>query len=117
VHPLAENPFFVLELPPLATPMEIERQGKKLLGMLELQLGSAATFPTPYGPQPRTPERVREAVQLLLDPARRLPFEPWAAWTPPSSSDPSSSDPSSSEPAPTPSRDAFDAGALVWWSP
>ncbi len=108
VHPLAENPFFVLELPPTATPMEIERQGKKLLGMLELELASAQTFPTPYGAKLRTPERVREAVQLLLDPARRLPFEPWAAWTPSSSSS-SSSAPSSTTP--------IDASAMTWWRP
>lgn len=104
MHPLAENPFFVLELPPTATPMEIERQGKKLLGMLDLALVAAQTFPTPYGPKPRTPERVREAVQILLDPARRLPFEPWAAWSPSSSS----------TPQPPSSLDVAD---LVWWHP
>ena len=90
--------------------MEVERQGKKLLGMLELQLAAAATYQTPWGPRERTPERVREAVQLLLDPGRRLPYEPWAAWTPTTNS-------STSEPSPSQDAPAFDASGLVWWNP
>ncbi len=124
MHPLAENPFFVLELPPSATPMEVERQGKKLLGMLELGLLAAQTFPTPYGPRPRTPERIRAAVQVLLDPARRLPFEPWAGWVPsssPASAASASSSVSSSvssSASPTSSSAApFDANPLLWWQP
>jgi hypothetical protein len=110
VHPLAENPFFILALPATATPMEIERQGKKLLGMLELQLVSAQTYETPYGRKARTPEEVRGAVQLLLDPARRLPFEPWAAWQPSSSKAPAAATPES-----TPA--AADVAGLAWWNP
>ncbi|MDP2345157.1 MAG: hypothetical protein Q8O67_29705 [Deltaproteobacteria bacterium] len=119
MHPLRDNPFFVLELPPTATPMEIERQGKKLLSMLDLELQKSLTFQTPYGPQPRTPERIREAVQLLLDPARRLPFEPWAAALFPRNGD----ETTTPEPLPlaggatTTTTTTVDATGLVWWQP
>jgi len=74
-----ENPFLVLGIAPTATRMEIEREAQKLLGMLELGLDGAATYQTPLGPRPRTPERVRAAVAVLRDPARRLAAELWAA--------------------------------------
>jgi hypothetical protein len=80
---LAENPFFVLGLAPDAPAREIEREAQKLLGMLELGLADAATYATPLGPRPRTPERVRSAAAVLRDPRRRLVAELWAAgWTP-----------------------------------
>jgi hypothetical protein len=78
VHPLKDNPFFVLELPPGCTPMEIERQGKKLLGLLEVGVAAASTYATPLGPLPRTPDKVREATAILRDPKRRAIYEPWA---------------------------------------
>ena len=127
VHPLRDNPFFVLELPPTATSMEIERQGKKLLSMLDLELQKSLTFPTPFGPQPRTPERVREAVQLLLDPARRLPFEPWAAaqfahdgtTATTTTTTTTTPDPlpraASATTTTTTTPTCFDASGLVWW--
>ena len=46
--------------------------------MLELSLPRAQTYATPRGPRARTPEGVRAALQILLDPVKRLPFEPWA---------------------------------------
>jgi hypothetical protein len=79
MNPLLENPFFVLDLGADATPIEVERQGRKLLHMLELGLAAAAMYATPVGPRARTAEAVRTAMQTLLDPVRRLPFEPWAA--------------------------------------
>lgn len=78
MDPLADNPFFILELPTDASAMDVERAGKKLLGMLDLELAQAQTYPTPYGPRARTPEMVRDAVRTLLDPQRRLAMEPWA---------------------------------------
>ncbi len=75
---VADNPFFVLELPPTATPMEIERQGKMILARLELGLASAQTHPSPLGPRPRTADDVRRAMQALADPRRRLAAEPFA---------------------------------------
>jgi hypothetical protein len=81
---ITENPFLVLGLPPTATRMEIEREAQKLLGMLELGLAAAATYDTPLGPRPRTPDLVRAAAATLRDPARRLAAELWASASPPS---------------------------------
>jgi len=79
VDPLVDNPFFVLDLPATATAMDIERQGKKLLAMLELGLASVATYSSPLGPRTRTVDDVRRAQQTLQDPARRLAFEAFAS--------------------------------------
>jgi hypothetical protein len=79
MNPLVDNPFFVLELGPDATPMDVERQAKKLLAMLELGLASAGTYASPLGPRPRTVDDVRQARQQLQDPAKRLAFEACAA--------------------------------------
>jgi hypothetical protein len=77
-----DNPFFVLGLAPDASRIEIEREAQKLLGMLELGFADAATYKTPVGPQPRTPEAVRAAVAALRDPYRRLVAELWARHAP-----------------------------------
>ncbi len=74
---IVNNPFSVLGLPATATRAEIEREGTKLLGMLELGLASARVYPTPFGPRTRTPEQVREAMAALRDPAQRARHEPW----------------------------------------
>ena len=87
---IRDNPFYVLGLRPDATRVEIERQGAKLLGMLELKLRSAMTYPTPIGPAERTPDKVRKAMADLRDPERRLGHELWARL-----------DPHGSAPAPT----------------
>lgn len=76
---IADNPFYVLELAPDCARADVEREGQKLLGMLELHLAQAATYPTPMGPQRRTPEKVRQAMADLRDPQRRLMFEVWAS--------------------------------------
>ncbi|MCA9691734.1 MAG: hypothetical protein R3A51_14895 [Nannocystaceae bacterium] len=79
VRRILENPFHVLGLPPGCARQEMEREGQKLLGMLELGLASAASYDTPLGPRPRTPELVREAMAALRDPGRRARLELWAA--------------------------------------
>ena len=79
---LRDNPFYVLALPANATRNEIERQGTKLLGMLELQLKSAQTYATPVGPATRDADRVRRAMAELRDPERRLRHELWARLEP-----------------------------------
>ena len=76
------NPFYVLGLRPTASRMEIEREGQKLLGLLELKVASAAIYTTPVGPGARTPEKVREAMAALRDPERRLAHELWARLDP-----------------------------------
>jgi hypothetical protein len=75
---LVENAFLVLGLAADAPRLDVEREAQKLLGMLELGLAAAATYPTPLGPRPRTPELVRAAAATLRDPERRLVAEIWA---------------------------------------
>jgi hypothetical protein len=92
---LAENPFFVLGLAPDVSRIEIEREAQKLLGMLELGFAAAATYATPLGPRPRTPELVRAAVAALRDPYQRLLAELWARHSPPVRLEPDRRDPGS----------------------
>lgn len=82
VDKIRDNPFYVLGLPPGATRAEIEREGQKLLGMLELKLASSARYRTPMGPGERTAEKVRCAMAELRDPERRLAHELWARLDP-----------------------------------
>jgi curved DNA-binding protein CbpA len=79
---IRDNPFYVLGLRPDATRQAIERQGTKLLGMLELELKSAAAYATPVGRAERTTEKVRSAMAELRDPSRRLEHEIWARLDP-----------------------------------
>jgi hypothetical protein len=79
---LADNPFYVLGLRPAASRIDVEREGTKLLGMLELGLKTAATYMTPLGPQPRTADKVRTAMAELRSPDKRLLHEFWAALPP-----------------------------------
>jgi hypothetical protein len=78
VEKIRDNPFYVLGLRPEATRQQVEREGQKLLGMLELNLASAARYPTPVGPGVRTADKVRVAMAELRDPERRLGHELWA---------------------------------------
>jgi hypothetical protein len=80
---IAENPFFVLGVAPDASRLEIEREGQKLLGMIELGFADALTYATPLGPRGRDGEAVRAALAALRDPARRLVAELWARHAPP----------------------------------
>ena len=64
-----KNPFFVLGLRADATPGEIEREGRKLVGLLEL--GSAKTYTCALGTFERDATMVREAIAALRDPATR----------------------------------------------
>jgi hypothetical protein len=79
---LASNPFYVLGLRPDCARAEIEREGQKLIGMLELELSSASSYRSPIGVHQRTPELVREAMAELRDPNRRLLHELWATLEP-----------------------------------
>lgn len=82
VEKIRDNPFYVLGLRPEATRQQVEREGQKLLGMLELALASAARYPTPVGPGERTADKVRVAMAELRDPERRLGHELWARLEP-----------------------------------
>jgi len=74
---IEDNPFYVLELGPECSRIEAERQGQKLMGMLELGLAAAASYATPLGPMQRTVDKVRAALAELRDPRRRLAHELW----------------------------------------
>lgn len=79
---IEENAFYVLALPVTATRAEIEREGPKWLGMLELNLSEARFYQTPFGAKPRTPELVRNAMAILRNPEQRLLQELWAKLAP-----------------------------------
>ena len=82
IEKIADNPFYVLGLKPTATRNEIEREGQKLLGMLELKLQSATTYATPVGSCQRDSDKVRRAMAELRDPEKRLEHEIWARLDP-----------------------------------
>jgi hypothetical protein len=65
------SPYYILELAPDATVADIERQGKKLLGLLEVGAAKAKTYTCPLGTFPRDETAIREATALRRDPVRR----------------------------------------------
>lgn len=75
---MLDNPFYVLEIASDCSRAEVERAGQKLLAMLELDLGGARVYATPYGSGRRDAAKVREAMAELRDPQRRLFHELWA---------------------------------------
>jgi len=75
---LGENPFYILGVETGAARAVIEREGQKLLGMLELGLSAASTYATPLGMFKRDADQVRWALSELRDPGRRLGHELWA---------------------------------------
>ena len=78
----SENPFYILGLRPDCSRADLEREGQKLLAMLELKLEAARSYPTPLGPMPRTADLVRQAMAELRNPQRRLLHELWAELPP-----------------------------------
>lgn len=76
---LATNPFFVLGLPPDAPRAVVEREGQRLMAMLDLGLAGVREYPTPVGPRTRDADMVRAALAELRDPDRRLVHELWAS--------------------------------------
>jgi len=79
---LAENPFFVLEVPTSATRMEVERAGQKLLAQLAIGVVSVQRYETPFGEAERDESLVRSALSALRDPEQRAIFELWAMDSP-----------------------------------
>ena len=71
------NPFYVLDLPLTCSRLEVERQGQKLLAMLQLEIEAAQRYTTPVGPRIRTAALVRQALADLRDPRKRLVHELW----------------------------------------
>jgi hypothetical protein len=119
---IRNNPFYVLGLRPDVSRTEVERQGSKLLGMLELNLKSVQSYPTPLGPMPRSAELVRQAMAELRDPSLRLGHELWARLDPAKVAAPAVIEADDDLPA-DPARPRADApwpeafAALGWRSP
>ena len=67
----SKSPFYILELGADASPGEIERQGRKLLGLFEVGAKKASTYTCPLGTFTRDETMVREAMAALRDPRRR----------------------------------------------
>lgn len=99
---LRENAFHVLGLRPSCSRMEVEREGQKLLAMLELGLSEAAHYDTPVGRMPRTAELVRASMATLRDPTTRLQHALWAQLPPgaPAAQTPAKEEPASWPEAP-----------------
>ncbi len=108
----ADNPFYVLGLRPDCARIDVEREGQKLLGMLELGLKAAKTYLTPVGPRARTEAKVRAAMAELRDPERRLRHEFWASLPPPPAPPKPPPAPANAGPGPAPLAGAF---ALLGW--
>ena len=72
---IAENPFYVLGVATTASRTDVEREGSKLLSMLQLDLKESKRYRSPVGEHPRTAEAVRAAMAELRDPRRRLVHE------------------------------------------
>jgi hypothetical protein len=72
------NPFFVLGLRVECSRAELEREGQKLLAMIELGIADACIYRSPLGQHPRSAEDVRAALAELRDPDRRALHELWA---------------------------------------
>jgi hypothetical protein len=72
------NPFFILTVATHASRVEVERQGQKLLALLEIGSTEATRYETPFGPATRDPDAVRQALAALRDPDRRVIQELWA---------------------------------------
>ena len=72
------NPFFVLELKPDASRLEVERAAQRLLGLLAVGALHADEYATPFGPARRDADTVRQALGRLRDPLQRVRCELWA---------------------------------------
>ena len=109
----ADNPFFVLGLGPSCARAEIEREGQRLLAMLELGLSAALTYQTPVGERQRTADKVRSAMAELRTPERRIVHELWARVAPAATArDASEGGPASEDPRLAPWTEA--PAALGW---
>jgi hypothetical protein len=107
------NPFFVLGLAPECTAADVERTGQKLLGLLTLDVASARTYASPFGPVSRTADDVRAAMAELRDPDRRIVHEVWARLPMPEET-PGTGRATTSQAAARPTSSADEPGAFCW---
>ncbi|MFV8753320.1 hypothetical protein ACNOYE_22455 [Nannocystaceae bacterium ST9] len=113
VRRFADNPFHVLGLRPDCGRAEVEREGQKLLAMLELGLSAARRYNSPLGEHERSAEQVREAMAELRDPERRLIHELWAGLAPTPADAPTDAASSAATDAPGSSGPRFAGFALL----
>jgi hypothetical protein len=66
-----KNPYFVLEIVADATPGEIERAGRKLLGLIDVGSEKAVKYTCSFGTFDRDATMIREAMAELRDPKKR----------------------------------------------
>jgi len=66
-----KNPFFVLEIASNSTPGEVERAGRKLLGLVEVGSEKVAHYTCSFGTFDRDATMIREAMSELRDPHKR----------------------------------------------
>jgi len=72
------NPFFVLDVSPQASRVEVERAGQKLIALLALGSAGAGRCVTPFGTAGRDADTVRQALAALRDPIERVIHELFA---------------------------------------
>lgn len=72
---LAINPFWVLDLPPSATGVEVARAAKKIEMMLAAGAEGAELWSCPFGSGRRDLDLVRWAQHELREPPRRVFWE------------------------------------------
>ena len=66
-----ENPYFILEIDATAAPGEIERAGRKLLGLLDVGSEKVVKYTCSFGTFDRDATMIREAMSELRDPKKR----------------------------------------------
>jgi hypothetical protein len=66
-----KNPYFVLEIAADATPGEIERAGRKLLGLIDVGSEKVVKYTCSFGTFDRDATMIREAMAELRDPKKR----------------------------------------------
>lgn len=74
---VAQNPFYVLELPTSASRADVERAGQKLLALLGIESASARRYWTPVGELERDADLVRRSLGRLREPGDRVLWELW----------------------------------------
>lgn len=70
-------PFWVLELTPEASAIDIERQARELVNKLKFKLPGVEYYLSPLGKKTRDEYLIREAKSKLQDPKDRLLAEFW----------------------------------------
>lgn len=68
------NPYYVLGLGPDATPGEIEREGRKILALIDVGSPRGLKYECALGELDRDATLVRESIAVLRDPKARAKY-------------------------------------------